>query len=221
VAGGPDELRRSRRGAYRHRGAGRRAVTPADLAVALVAVLAGAGAARGWVRARGAPAAGAAPAPPATARVLFPFVGGELSERALQAALRLARADGGTLVPAYLATVTQALPLDAPLPRTCDVAFTVFEAIEQRAARAGVPVDARVARGRSARHALRELMRDVPHDRIVIAAALGTRHDGFAVEDVAWLLRNADGEVIVLRPDPAGAERRPGATAPRRAIAHA
>ena len=195
-------------------------MTPVDITVAIVAVLAGVGGTLAYVRTRRPPPlTGAAPAP--TARVLFPFVGGELSERALQAALRLARADGATLVPAYLATVPQALPLDAPLPRTCDVAFTVFEAIEQRAARAGVPVDARVARGRSPRHALRELMRDVPHDRIVVAAALGTRHDGFAVEDVAWLLRNAGGEVIVLRPDPARAEEGPRATARPAAVAHA
>ena len=153
--------------------------------------------------------------------MLFPFIGGELSERALEAALRLARADGATLVPAYLATVPQALPLDAPLPRTCDVAFEVFEAIEQRAARAGVPVDARVARGRSARHALRELMQDVRHDRIVVAAAHGTRHDGFAVDDIAWLLRNADGEVIVLRPDPAGTRDGPPSLANATPYAHA
>jgi Universal stress protein family len=197
-------------------------MTPVDLTVAIVAVLAGVAGTLAYVRTRRPPPlAGGAPAPAPTARVLFPFVGGELSERALQAALRLARADGATLVPAYLATVPQALPLDAPLPRTCDVAFTVFEAIEQRAARAGVPVDARVARGRSPRHALRELMRDVPHDRIVVAAALGTRHDGFAVEDIAWLLRNASGEVIVLRPDPGSVEEDPRATAMPATVAHA
>ena len=68
-------------------------------------------------------------------RILFPFVGGALSERALDAALRLARAEHATLVPAYLAPVPMALPLDAPLPSACGAAFELLEAIEQRAAR--------------------------------------------------------------------------------------
>jgi nucleotide-binding universal stress UspA family protein len=141
-------------------------------------------------------------APPSTVKILFPFVGAELSERALEAALRLARAENATLVPAYLASVPLPLALDAPFPRTCDEAFSAFEAIEQRAARAGVPVDARIARGRNVRHAMRLLMADVPARRIVVAAADGAHRDGFGVDDVAWLLRNAPREVVVLRPDP-------------------
>jgi hypothetical protein len=106
-------------------------------------------------------------------------------------------------VPGYLATVPQALPLDVPVGRSCDEAFSVFEAIEQRAARVGVQVDGRIARGRNVRHALRQLMADVPGaTRIVVAAAGGDRHDGFGVDDIAWLLRNARGEVLVVRPDP-------------------
>jgi hypothetical protein len=140
---------------------------------------------------------------PSRAKILFPFVGRELSERALQAALRLAWAEQATIVPAYLATVPMELALDAPVGRACDEAFSVFEAIEQRAARVGVAVDGRIARGRNVRHAMRELIRDVPDTtRIVAAAASGGRRDGFSVDDLAWLLRNAPGEVVVLRPDP-------------------
>ena len=137
--------------------------------------------------------------PPVTrAKILFPFVGSELSERALQATLRLAWAEEAVVVPAYLATVPLPLTLDAPLGRSCDDAFSVFEAIEQRAARAGVPVDPRIARGRNPRHALRNLIAEVPNaSRIVVAG------DGFGVDDIAWLLRNAPGEVLVVRPDPA------------------
>jgi len=137
--------------------------------------------------------------PPADrARILFPFVGAELSERALQATLRLAWAEEAVVVPAYLASVPLPLSLDAPLGRACDPAFAVFEAIEERASRAGVPVDGRIARGRNVRHALRNLMADVPSaTRIVVAG------DGFAVDDIAWLLRTARGEVLVVRPDPA------------------
>jgi hypothetical protein len=145
--------------------------------------------------------------PAARAKILFPFVGTELSERALQATIRLAWAEGAVVVPGYLATVPQALPLDVPVGRSCDEAFAVFEAIEQRAAKVGVQVDGRIARGRNVRHALRQLMADVPSaTRIVVAAASGDRHDGFSVDDIAWLLRNASGEVLVVRPDPASAQ---------------
>ena len=80
--------------------------------------------------------------------------------------------------------------------------------IEARAAAYGVPIDSRVVRGRTPRHALRQLVAEVPGaTRIVVAAATGGGHDGFAVDDVAWLLRNAPGEVVVLRPEPgAGAD---------------
>jgi hypothetical protein len=141
--------------------------------------------------------------PAARAKILFPFVGTELSERALQATIRLAWAEGAVVVPGYLATVPQALPLDVPVGRSCDEAFSVFEAIEQRAAKVGVAVDGRIARGRNVRHALRILMDEVPSaTRIVVAASNGNRHDGFSVDDIAWLLRNARGEVLVVRPDP-------------------
>jgi nucleotide-binding universal stress UspA family protein len=171
-------------------------MTLVDILIPVVALVAGAAIAFVLLRRR-------SDDPPSTARILFPFVGSELSERALEAALRLARAENATLVPAYLAAVPLPLTLDGPLPRRCDEAFAVFEAIEQRAARAAVPVDARIARGRNARHAMRLLMAEVPARRIVVAAADPGRHDGFSVDDVAWLLRNAPREVVVLRPDPA------------------
>jgi nucleotide-binding universal stress UspA family protein len=180
------------------------AVSALDVVIPVLALLAGATVALLVVRGR---RDGGEEEPRSTARILFPFVGSELSERALEAALRLARAERATLVPGYLASVPLPLTLDAPFPRTCEEAFSVFEAIEQRAARAGVPVDARIARGRNVRHAMRQLMADVPAQRIVVASASGGRHDGFSVDDVAWLLRNAPREVVVLRPDPERAPR--------------
>ena len=129
-------------------------------------------------------------------RILFPFVGGALSERALEACLRLARAEDAALVPAYLVSVPMALNLDAPLPSACGTAFELLEAIEQRAARAGVPVDGRIGRGRNRRHAMRQLMANERFDRIVVPAG----DEGFTADDVAWLLTHAEGEVIVLRP---------------------
>jgi hypothetical protein len=138
---------------------------------------------------------------PATSsrRILFPFVANGLSPQALDAALRLAAAEGATLVPVFLARVALDLPLDTPLPRQCSMAVPLLEAIEQRAAQAGVPVDSRIERGRNRRHALRRAIAHERFDRIVIAAATkGT--DGFDADDVAWLLDNAGGEIVVLRP---------------------
>jgi hypothetical protein len=139
------------------------------------------------------------PATVSRRRILFPYVGSQLSLSALEAALRIAHVEEATLVPAYLAPVPMALPLETPIPRTCDRAFELQEAIEQRATAAGVPVDGRIGRGRTVRHALRQLLEEERYDRIVVAAA--TAHtDGLSSGDVAWLLEHAPGEVAVLRP---------------------
>jgi nucleotide-binding universal stress UspA family protein len=135
-----------------------------------------------------------------TRRILFPFVANALSSRALDAALRLASAEDATLVPAFLARVSLDVPLDTPLPRQCALALSLQEAIEQRATTFGVPVDARIERGRTYRHALRETLVNERFDRIVIAAATHDR-PGFGADDVAWLLENAPGEIVILRPD--------------------
>jgi hypothetical protein len=143
--------------------------------------------------------AGRAPAS-RTRRVLFPFVADALSQRVLDAALRIARAEEATLVPVFLARVSLHLPLDTPLPRQSAIAIPLQEAIEHHALTFGIPVDARIERGRTYRHALRETILSERYDRIVIAAA-AEGHPGFNAEDVAWLLENAPGEIIVVRPD--------------------
>ena len=175
-----------------------------DVIMPLVTLLLGAAAAALVLRRRRAD-----DDPPERPRILFPFVGAELSDRALQAALRLARAEHAVVVPAYLARVPLPLTLDAPVGRACDEAFAVFEEIERRAVPYGVPVDSRIVRGRNVRHALRELVAEIPSARrIVVAASTNGGHDGFSIDDVAWLLRNAPGEVLVIRPRP---EREPAA----------
>ena len=138
-----------------------------------------------------------APAP--ARRILFPYVGSQLSISALDSALRIARIENATLVPAYLAPVPMSMPLTAPIARTCDQAFELQEAIEQRAAAAGIPVDGRIGPGRTIRHALRQLLEAERYDRIVVAAATA-RTDGLSATDVAWLLEHAPGEVAVIRP---------------------
>ncbi|HEY3759556.1 MAG TPA: hypothetical protein VGL37_07320 [Solirubrobacteraceae bacterium] len=133
-------------------------------------------------------------------RIAFPFTGEGPSEPVLAAALRLARAENATLLPVYLALVPLRLAVEVPLQAECDVAFRLLEAIEQRAARAGVPVDARIERGRTVRHALRELIAHERFERMVVAAGSGAAGEGFTPEDVAWLLENVPGELIALRP---------------------
>ena len=139
--------------------------------------------------------------PPATSvqRILFPFTARGLSQRALDAALRIARAEHATVAPVFLATVPRELPLDTPLPRQCSMAVPLLEAIEHRAVGYGVPVDARIERGRDRRHALRETIAHERYDRIVIAASAADS-DGYQTDDIAWLLDHAPGEVVVVRP---------------------
>jgi hypothetical protein len=133
-------------------------------------------------------------------RILFPFTARALSQPALDAALRLASVEHATVAPVFLARVPLHLPLDTPLPRQCSMAVPLLEAIEQRAAKYGVPTDARIERGRDLRHALRETIAHERYDRIVIAATAAHESDGFHTDDVAWLLDHAPGELVVLRP---------------------
>jgi nucleotide-binding universal stress UspA family protein len=132
-------------------------------------------------------------------RILFPFDAHGLASSALDAALRLARSQSGTLVPVFLARVPLHLSMDAALPRQSVISVAMQDAVEQRAARFEVPVDSRIERGRSYRHALRQTIANERFDMIVLAAAAGDE-PGFNADDVAWLLANAPGEIVVLRP---------------------
>jgi hypothetical protein len=158
-------------------------------------------------------------------RIAFPFTGEGLSEPALAAALRLARVEEATLMPVYLALVPLSLSVEVPLRGEAELALSLLEAIEQRAARAHVPVDARIERGRTVRHALRELLAHERFERMVVAAGTSAAGEGFAPEDVAWMLARVRAEVIVLRParDEAQSEMRPPAasvgSSPRRPLA--
>jgi hypothetical protein len=62
-----------------------------------------------------------------------------------------------------------------------------------------VPCDSRVSRGRTYRHALAEIIEHERFDRIVVAAAGPAHNGGFDPDDIAWLLRHAPGEILVLR----------------------
>jgi nucleotide-binding universal stress UspA family protein len=146
-------------------------------------------------------------------RILFPFIGSTVSQATLDATLRLAGSQDATLVPAYLVVVPHHLALESPAPvQACEEALPVLELIDQRASRAGVPVDSRIERGRSPRHALATLVEHERYDTLVVPARTGTS-DGFDPADVAWLLENAPGEVLVLRTGAALRAPRPSVAA--------
>jgi hypothetical protein len=133
---------------------------------------------------------------PSGGRLLFPFRGATLSRAELDAALELAHDQSATLVPAYLAVLPAQLSPDAPIVKECKVAVPLLEAVEQRAARLGVPVDARLERGRTPREALERLLEHERFDRIVIPPRTA-RSAGFAPDLVSWLLEQAPGRVVV------------------------
>jgi hypothetical protein len=174
---------------------------PAVALLLAVALALGAGAMAGFERLRRRRALGERSS---TSRIAFPFTSGSLSEAALLAALRIADAEGATLMPVYLAIVPRRLAPDVPLQAECALALPLLEAVEQRATRAHVPVDSRIERGRTVRHALRELMEHERFERMVVAAARNGTAAGFSPEDVAWLLEHAQVEVVALRPGASG-----------------
>jgi nucleotide-binding universal stress UspA family protein len=151
--------------------------------------------------------------PQAIHQILLPFTGTEISRRAVDAALRLARAEEATLMPAYLAAVPKQLPLDCAIPAEAAKAMPMLEAIEQRASAQGVEVDSRIERGRSYRHALARLLGQEPFDRVVVPATADPGA-GFSGDDLVWLLEKAPAEVLILRPGP---EDRRLVTGPTRA----
>jgi nucleotide-binding universal stress UspA family protein len=134
-------------------------------------------------------------------QILLPFTGTSISRRAVDAALRLARAESATLMPAYLAAVPKQLPLDCSIPAEAAKAMPMLEAIEQRAAAQGVAVDSRIERGRSYRHALERLLDRESFDRVVVPATAEVGA-GFSGDDLVWLLEKAPAEVLILRPGP-------------------
>jgi hypothetical protein len=132
-------------------------------------------------------------------RILFPYVADGLSRQTLDAALRLASAEGATLVPVFLARVPLSVPIDTPVPRQSEVATALQDAIEHTAATCGISIDARIECGRSYRHALRQTITNERFDRVVLAAS-PPGHGGLNPDDIAWVLANTPGEIIVLRP---------------------
>jgi len=130
-----------------------------------------------------------------------PFVG-ELDATVLQAAIRIAKAESAVLVPAYLLVVPLSLPEDSALKNEVALAMPLLEAVEHAALREGVPVDARIEKGRSLTHALQRLWEVESFDRVLAPAPTNGRI-GFTAKDLMWILAHAPGETVILRPDTA------------------
>jgi hypothetical protein len=139
---------------------------------------------------------------PGAPRILVPF-SGQLDEVVLDAAIRIAQAQHAELVAAYLLVVPLQYPEDSARKEEVGVALPLLEAVEHAALRAGVPVDARIEKGRSATHALSRLWELEQFDRIVAPAASGNGNGGFSIKELSWILAHAPAETIVLRPAPA------------------
>ncbi len=138
---------------------------------------------------------------PGSRRLLVPFAGGTLDSTVLDAAIRIARADDATLVPAYLLRIPYQYAEDSPLIEQVAVAMPLLEAVEHAALRAGVPVDARIEKGRSPTHALRKLWEVEAFDRVLAPAPAGN-NGGFSLKDITWILEHAPAETLILRPAP-------------------
>jgi len=139
-------------------------------------------------------------------RILLPFTGQAISRRSLEAAVRLAKAENATVMPAFLAQVPMNLPLETPLPVQCTTGMPLLEAIEQAVSSQGLPVDSRVGRGRSARDALRRLLEAEQFDRIIVSADEDPRV-GLSYDDLRWLLERVPAEILILRPAPEDTRR--------------
>ncbi len=139
--------------------------------------------------------------PASVRRILLPFTGQAISRRSFEAAVRLAKAENATIMPAFLARVPRQLPIDSAVPGQCADAMTLLETIEQKAARQGVAVDARVGRGRTYRDALRRLLDEEHFDRVIVSATESSEA-GLSPDDLEWLLERVPAEVLILRPAP-------------------
>jgi hypothetical protein len=137
-------------------------------------------------------------ATPGARRILVPF-SGSLDQTVLDAAIRIAKAEDAVLVPAYLLVVPLRYAEDSPLREQVKRAMPLLEAVELAALRAGVPVDARIEKGRTLTHAVRRLWEAEPFDRIVAPAPLAGR-EGFTPKELAWLLTKSPAETVVLKP---------------------
>jgi hypothetical protein len=142
---------------------------------------------------------------PGSKRLLVPFTRGRLDPSVLEAAIRIARAEDATLVPAYLIVTPREFALDTSMSEQVEAAMPLLEAVEHASLKEGVPVDARIETGRTPIHALQRLWDVEGFDRVVVPAARDG--EGFTPKDLIWILTHAPAETVILRPEAGSAER--------------
>lgn len=165
---------------------------PVTIVVLLVGLVAGVRATR--PRRRYAPV----PELPRPRRILLPFTDETLSCRALDAALRLARAEDAMLVPALLTTEPFELRDGARPPREPRLGLHLLDAVGRRAVRREIAVDSRVQAGSTIGHALEQLLAAEQFDRVIVSA-MPQLHPGLSERDLLLLLASTSAEVMILR----------------------
>ena len=135
-------------------------------------------------------------------QILLPFTGTEISRRAVDAALRLARAEQATLMPAYLAAVPKQPAARVLDPRRggegdADAGGDRTAGDRPRACRS-TPGSSAAAPTATPCSACSE--RET-FDRVVVPAT-ATGAAGLSGDDLVWLLDKAPAEVLILRPGP-------------------
>ena len=124
----------------------------------------------------------------------------------LDAAIRIARAEDATLVPAYLIVIPLEYPLDAPMQQR-GARWRCRCSRRSSTPRCGPAYPSTRASRAAARpiHALQRLWDAERFDRIVVPAPAGGSH-GFTPKELHWMLVHAPSETVILRPDPTLAE---------------
>lgn len=138
---------------------------------------------------------------PKGGRILLPFTGEKVPERALEVAADLARFRDATLVLFYVAIVPVTLNIEAELTREVERGFTALEEAERLARKAEVRTEIRLERERTARRGIIEMLKREPFDSVVIEmepAGPGLKLER-QIEDMTYLFQRIKEEIIIVR----------------------
>ncbi len=141
------------------------------------------------------------PVAPVGGRILLPFSGEKVPERAIEVAADLARFRDATLVLFYVAIVPVTLNIEAELTREVERGFSALEEAERLAKRVDVRTEIRLERERTARRGIIEMLKREPFDSVVIEmepAGPGLKLEK-QIEDITYLFQRIEKEIIIVR----------------------
>lgn len=142
-----------------------------------------------------------APIAPKGGRILLPFTGERVPERALEVAADLARFREATLVLFYVAIVPVTLNIEAELTREVERGFSALEEAERMVKKVDVHTEIRLERERTARRGIIEMLKREPFDSVVIEmepAGPGLKLEK-QIEDITYLFQRIKQEIIIVR----------------------